>query len=278
MAVIIQNCIIHSMHAKMATLRLWDKINSHSRRRGLFKKGDSILLAVSGGPDSIVLLDFFAKHARGGGLKLCVAHLNHRLRGRAADTDESFVKNLGLSYGLETVTARVDVPGLAKKMKMSVEHAARRARYGFLLKTALKKKCALVATAHHSDDHAETVMLNLMRGTEPKGLLGIPVKRKMSAKGKKNVFVIRPMLAVSRKEIMEYARLNRLSFRKDKTNEDEKHTRNWLRKTLLPLIERKQPRFRSRLLELSEKLSKLICSKYKGPYRKFSPHLKLPDA
>lgn len=247
------------MHqAKTATLRLWDRINSHSRRRGLFKKGDSILLAVSGGPDSVVLLDFFAKQARSRGIRLCVAHLNHCLRGRAADADENFVRKLALSYGLETVTAAIDVPGLAKKMKMSVEHAARRARYGFLLKTALKKKCSLVATAHHSDDHAETVMLNLMRGTEPKGLLGIPVKRKLGAKGRKSIFVIRPMLAVSRKEIMEYARLNRLPFRKDKTNEDEKYTRNWLRKTLLPLIERKQPRFRPRLLELSEKLSKLI--------------------
>ena len=261
------------MHtAKTATLRLWDKINSHSRRSGLFKKGDSILLAVSGGPDSVVLLDFFAKHARSRGIRLCVAHLNHCLRGRAADADENFVRKLGKSYGLETVTAAIDVPGLAKKMKMSVEHAARQARYSFLLKTALKKKCSLVATAHHSDDHAETVMLNLMRGTEPKGLLGIPAKRKISASGRgqrqrpdgrpvsrrKSVFVIRPMLAVSRKEIMEYARLNRLPFRKDRTNEDEKYTRNWLRKTLLPLIERKQPRFRPRLLELSEKLSKLI--------------------
>ena len=244
--------------ARTATLRLWDKINSLSRRYGLFKKGDSILLAVSGGPDSVVMLDFFAKHARRRGIRLYVAHLNHCLRGKAADADENFVKELGLSYGLETVTAKIDVPGLAKKTKRSAEHAAREARYGFLLKTALKKKCSLVATAHHSDDHAETVMLNLMRGTEPKGLLGIPVKRQMGGKGTKSVFVIRPLLAVNRKEIMEYARLNRLPFRNDKTNEDEKHTRNWLRKTLLPLIERKQPRFRLRLLEFSEKLSKII--------------------
>jgi len=240
---------------KTATLQLWDSINSFSRRRALFKKGDSILVAVSGGPDSVVLLDFLAKQARSNGLRLCVAHLNHLLRGKAANTDENFVKTLGKTYGLETITARIDVHSLAKKLKMSVEHAARRARYGFLLKTALKQNCPLVATAHHSDDHAETVMLNLMRGTEPKGLLGIPTKRPLGAKGRRRVFVIRPMLAVSRKEIMEYARLNRLPFRKDKTNEDEKYTRNWLRKTLLPLIERRHPRFRTRLLELSEKLT-----------------------
>jgi tRNA(Ile)-lysidine synthase len=187
-----------------------------------------------------------------------VAHLNHGLRAAAADADENLVKKLGRAYRLETVTARSDVQGLAEKQKRSVEHAAREARYSFLLKTAFKKKCSLVATAHHCDDHAETVMLNLLRGTEPKGLLGIPVKRRMSAKKRKSVFVIRPMLAVSRKEIMEYIRVNRLPFRKDKSNDDEKYTRNWLRKTLLPLIERKQPRFRPHLLELSGKLAKIL--------------------
>jgi len=248
------------MHpAKTTTLKLWDKANSHSRRYSLFKKGDSILLAVSGGPDSVVMLDFFAKHARSRGIRLCVAHLNHCLRGKEADADENFVKKLGLDYGLETVTGKINVPALAKKLKLSAEHAAREARYNFLLKTAVQKNCSLVATAHHCDDHAETVLLNLLRGTEPKGLLGIPVKRILGAnKGRKNIFVIRPMLAVSRKEIMEYVRINRLAFRQDKSNEDEKHTRNWLRKTFLPLIERKQPRFRPHLLELSVKLSELI--------------------
>jgi len=243
--------------AKKATLRLWDKANSLSRRHGLFKKGDSILLAVSGGPDSVVLLDFFAKHARGRGLCLYVCHLNHRIRGKEADADENFVIKLGEKYGLKTFTAAVDVPALAKKRSMSVEQAARQARYGFFLKTALKNKCAAVATAHHADDHAETVMLNLMRGTEPKGLLGIPVKRTLAARGR-SVRVIRPLLAVSRNEIMEYARLNRLAFRTDRTNTDEKYTRNWVRKTLLPLIERRHPRFRARLLELSSKLSGFI--------------------
>jgi tRNA(Ile)-lysidine synthase len=112
-----------------------------------------------------------------------------------------------------------------------------------------------VATAHHSDDHTETILLNLLRGTEPKGLLGIPARRELCRKGKFRVDLIRPMLAVSRREIEAYVAANGLPSRKDHTNDDEHYTRNWIRKTLLPLLEKKQPRIREHLAELSQKLS-----------------------
>jgi len=247
---------------KPCTLRLWDKINSGARKNGLFRDKDSVVLAVSGGPDSVTMLDFFAKQARRRRLNLVIAHLNHKIRGKEADRDEAFVKKLGQTYGLETVTARTDVPALAKKLKTSVEHAARLARYRFLTKLALKKRFHLVATAHHADDHAETFLLNLLRGTEPKGLLGIPVKRTLHGKGAAKVSVIRPLLPVTRAEIMEYVKANRLPHRKDKSNEDEKYRRNWLRKTLLPLIEKKQPRFKAHLAELSAKLGRGDVASY----------------
>ena len=240
---------------KAVTLKLWNRVMSHARARGLFADGDAILLAVSGGPDSVVMLDFFSGVARSHRLKLYVCHINHKLRGKLADADAAFVKKLGEEYKLGTFMLSADVKQLAKKTGTSIEHAARNARYRLLARTALRKKCALVATAHHSDDHAETILLNLLRGTEPKGLLGIPVKRELARKGRTRVSLIRPMLAVSRKDIEFYLKANGLASRKDHTNEDEHYRRNWIRKTLLPLLEHKQPRLREHLADLSAKLA-----------------------
>ncbi|MGD9642046.1 MAG: tRNA lysidine(34) synthetase TilS [Elusimicrobiales bacterium] len=243
---------------KAVTLQLWNRVNANARRRGLFRDGDAILLAVSGGPDSVVLLDYFAGQARAHRLRLHVCHVNHKLRGRLADADAAFVKKLAAGYGLPSSILSADVRALAKKHGSSVEHAARNARYRLLSATALKKKCSLVATAHHADDHAETIILNLLRGTEPKGLLGIPEKRELCRKGRARVDLVRPLLAVSRREIEEYIKLNALPSRKDHTNDDEYYTRNWIRKTLLPLMLKKQPRLREHLAELSAKLAPLL--------------------
>ncbi|HNW45602.1 MAG TPA: tRNA lysidine(34) synthetase TilS [Elusimicrobiales bacterium] len=243
---------------KAVTLKLWNKVMASARRRQLFPDGAAVLLAVSGGPDSVVMLDFFAGQARARRLRLCVCHINHKLRGAAADADAAFVKKLGAEYGLETVILSADVKKLAARAGMGIEQAARTARYRLLSAAALKKKCGFVATAHHSDDHAETMLLNLLRGTEPKGLLGIPAERELCRRGKFKVKLIRPMLAVSRKEIEAYLKANALPSRKDHTNDDEHYRRNWIRKTLLPLLETKQPRLREHLADLSAKLSKLL--------------------
>ncbi len=239
-------------------MKLWNRVLANARERGLYADGDSILLAVSGGPDSVVMLDFFAGQARSHRLKLFVCHVNHRLRGKAADADAAFVKKLAAGYGIPASVLSADVKKLAEKAGTGVEHAARTARYRLLAETAMKRKCSLVATAHHSDDHAETILLNLLRGTEPKGLLGIPERRLLCRRGRRRVDIIRPMLAVSRKEIEEYLKFNGLSSRKDHTNEDEHYTRNWIRRTLLPLLEKKQPQLRAHLSDLSRKLAPLI--------------------
>jgi tRNA(Ile)-lysidine synthase len=245
---------------KSLTLKILDKINSNSKKYSLFKNGDNILLAISGGPDSIMMLDFFAKHSKKRNINLCLCHINHMIRGKSADKDEAFVKKLGQKYDIETISKKIDVPLMSKKNKISIEHAARLARYNFLIQTAKQKNCSLIATAHHSDDNIETVLLNLIRGTNPKGLLGIPIKRPLSGKGKKTIYAIRPLMAITRTEIMSYIKALKLLSRKDKTNEDEKYTRNWIRKTLLPLLEKKQPQFRAHIIEMSMKLNKLLES------------------
>ncbi|OGS11438.1 MAG: tRNA lysidine(34) synthetase TilS [Elusimicrobia bacterium RIFOXYA2_FULL_58_8] len=243
---------------KTVTIKLWNKLMANVRKRQLFPDGASVLLAVSGGPDSVVMLDFFAGQERAHRLRLCVCHINHKLRGAAAGADASFVKELGAHYGIETVILSADVKKLAARAGTGIEQAARTARYRLLSATALKKKYAFVATAHHSDDHVETILLNLLRGTEPKGLLGIPARRELCRKGKFRVELIRPMLAVARRDIEVYLKANGLPSRKDHTNDDEHYRRNWIRKTLLPLLEKKQPRLREHLAELSAKLAKTL--------------------
>lgn len=243
--------------------KIWSKIISHAGKYSLFKDGDSVLLAVSGGPDSVCMAHFFAHYSGRHGIKAVICHVNHGLRGAEADKDENFVRKLGDKLGLETVIRRVETTSAAEKMRLSLEHAARKLRYKALAEAAVKKRCAVIATAHHLDDNAETIMLNLLRGTNPRGLLGIPVKRPLYGKSEilnqhSAIVLVRPLLCLTRKEILEYLETAGLSYRKDKTNEHEKFTRNWTRKKLFPLIETRQPRFKQHLLDLSFRLSKFI--------------------
>ena len=122
-------------------MNLWNKVMAHARRAGLFRDGDRILLAVSGGPDSVAMLDFFASQARSHRLDLHVCHVNHKLRGKLADADAVFVKKLAASYGLASTGLSANVKALARKAGTGVEHAARSARYRLLAETALKRGC-----------------------------------------------------------------------------------------------------------------------------------------
>ena len=243
---------------KICTMTMWNKITTFCREKSLFPDKARILLAVSGGPDSMAMLDYFAKNANNRNLQLIIAHVNHNLRGKASDGDAAFVQKKGKEYGLETHILSANVMEIAEKEGNGIESAARKARYELLIKTALECKCGFVATAHHSDDNAETMLLNMIRGTDPKGLAGIPSSRNLWRSGRKAIRLIRPMLAVSRKEIEEYLRLNGIRSRKDSTNDDDKYTRNWIRTRLLPMIEGKQPRIREHLAEMAEKMSELF--------------------
>ncbi len=251
---------------------LWSKITDHCRKYSLYKQRGRILLAVSGGPDSVCMAHFFAHHAKKAGIRVLICHVNHKLRGKQADTDEKFVRRLGRRLNIRTVTRTVNTRAFAKKRKLSIEHAARKLRYAALFRTAEENGCSTIATAHHLDDHAETILLNLLRGTNPAGMFGIPVKRNLGINSKSEtqnpkhkignsktpVTIIRPVMCLTKNEILDYLKSAGLKYRKDKTNESEKHTRNWLRKTLLPLIETKQPKFKQHLLELAHKLSSAL--------------------
>jgi tRNA(Ile)-lysidine synthase len=205
----------------------------------LFQPGDTVVVAVSGGVDSMVLLDLLARlpELR---LNLVVAHLNHCLRGEESDGDEAFAREAAARYGLPFVSRRVDVALLKVREGLSLEDAGRVARYAFLAETADSLKARVVALAHHADDQAETVLLRLLRGSAAPGLCAMQPK---SADGR----YVRPLLFTSRQEIERYAREQVIRFRHDASNDDQRFLRNRIRHELLPALAGYNPAIAERL-------------------------------
>ncbi len=199
-----------------------------------------VVLGVSGGPDSVAMLRamFALKATIGGRGKLHIAHLNHGMRGEAADADESWLKALCVRLGLPLEAKRTDVAAVATEQGDGWEAAARTARYDFLRQAAERIGARFVATAHTADDQAETVLHRILRGTGIEGLAGMAKARPLSA----SVALVRPMLNVRRSEIVEYLATIGQDYRTDATNCDTRWTRNRLRHGLLPqLRERYNP-------------------------------------
>lgn len=198
-------------------------------------------MACSGGPDSVALLFVLKELSRRMRLKLGVAHLNHQLR-PDAKKDAEFVKKLSERLKLPFFYLEVDVKTVARENKWSLEEAGRNLRYQFFERVARDERFDRIATAHTADDLAETVLLQILRGSG--GPVGIP-----SVRGK----IIRPLLSTTRQEVMEYLKQKKLSYRIDPSNKDKKFLRNRVRRELLPLLERNyNPQVRSALLRLAE--------------------------
>ncbi|NIA20804.1 MAG: tRNA lysidine(34) synthetase TilS [Anaerolineaceae bacterium] len=212
------------------------------RRHGLIDDGERVVVATSGGPDSVALasiLNELSGPGRGGGRKrrfdIVLAHLNHGLR-RTAARDERFVRGLAGNWGLPLFVERARVREMAKQRGVGIEEAAREARYAFLERTAEQAGAQRVALGHHGDDQAETVLMNFLRGGSVRGLAGMPIRRPISRGS--SVIIIRPLLEVTRSQIMAYARARRLEWTEDETNRSRRMLRNRLRLDLLPLLER----------------------------------------
>jgi tRNA(Ile)-lysidine synthase len=191
---------------------------------GLIGQGNRILLAVSGGVDSVVMAHLFMK----GGFECGVAHCNFQLRGAESDADEEFVRTMAAGFEMPVFVRRFDVDREVRDRGISVQMAARDLRYEWFEELAQKYSFDLISTAHNLNDSVETFFLNLARGTGIRGLTGIPVK---------NGKVIRPLLFATRRQVDDYARKNRLAYREDSSNRETKYQRNKIRHDVIPAME-----------------------------------------
>ncbi len=230
--------------------RLDRRVLATIRQHALLESGQTLLVAVSGGADSVALLHLLHGLAGRRRWSLAVAHLHHGIRGAAADEDAAFVKALARGLGLPCMVGRVRVPALAKRRGISLEMAAREARYAFLARSARQAGAAAVAVAHTADDQAETVLLRLLRGAGAAGLGGISY-----AATHHGVTVIRPLLDISRRDILAYLKEGGIAWREDESNSDRAILRNRVRHELLPWLERE---FNVRTREALVRTSRLI--------------------
>jgi tRNA(Ile)-lysidine synthase len=211
----------------------------------------SILCAVSGGVDSVVMLDILSNLSMRYDFKLYIAHFNHNLRGKASLEDSHFVKALAKDYGLPFYTSSGDVIKYSAKHSLSIEQGARELRYRFLERLAGNLKVMYVATAHTADDSIETFFINLFRGAGLTGLAGIPPKRNFY----KNTVLIRPLLQFTKSELINYAKERSLKWKEDATNAMFHYTRNKIRHELIPVI---QKDYNPSIVEVINRTSKLI--------------------
>jgi tRNA(Ile)-lysidine synthase len=204
--------------------------------RGLLREGDTVLVAVSGGIDSIVLLHLLHSLSSAHRWKLIVAHFNHRLRGRASDADAKLVERTSISLGLPCECGAADVKAFATARKLSTEMAARELRHAFLAETSAKFGANTIAVAHHADDQVELFLLRLLRGSSTLGLGGMHWTS--PSPSRPSVMLIRPLLNITKRDIRSYAKTHSLKFREDATNASTDILRNRIRHNLLPLLRR----------------------------------------
>jgi len=196
-------------------------------KQNLLDNGDKLLIALSGGPDSLFALHFFNKFKSKFGIEISAMHVNHLLRGDESDKDEIFCESMCKELNIKFTSEKVDVQGFANNNKQSIEEAARNLRYQKLSQYASKIKATKIVTAHNLEDNTETVLLNLFRGTGLKGAGGIPIRREN---------IIRPFLSTSKIDILNYLDSNKIEYRIDSSNLENDFTRNYLRNEIIPKI------------------------------------------
>ena len=223
------------------------KVYNTIKKYHLIETGDILVLGVSGGPDSITMLDILLKikQAKQISFDFVVAHVNHMIREEAKE-DEEYVKNYCIKNDIQFYTKSIDVQKIANTNKISTEEAGRNARYEFFDEVLQKTKGNKIAIAHNKNDKVETIIMNELRGCGIQGLKGIePIREKY----------IRPLIECERKEIEEYCKENNIEPRIDKTNFENIYTRNKIRNIVIPYIEQE---FNPNIIETMDRLSNLV--------------------
>ena len=226
--------------------------------------GERIGVAVSGGADSVALLRLFVELREALGVVVCVAHFNHKLRGKASDADEKFVAKVAAQHGLEFLVASENVAAKAKRERANLEDAARRARYAFFERLVTERRVSRIAVAQTADDQAETVLAHILRGTGLAGLAGIHPQAGS---------VFRPLLGIRRAALRAYLRDKRQAWREDATNRDETRTRARIRHKLMPFLEKYFP---GSYVEHLCQLAKLACED--NSYLDFTAQFRVKEA
>lgn len=206
-----------------------EEIRKYVEENKLIENFDRILVALSGGPDSVALLYILLELKKYYNITIGAAHINHSLRGEASDGDEKFVKELCENLGVEVYTKKVDIKAYAAKGSIGEEEAGRKIRYSFFEEKAKDGGYNKIATAHNLDDNVETFLFRLMRGTGIEGLCGIPLRRDN---------IIRPLLTQKKSEILKYLEGRKITYRIDESNNETDYTRNKIRLKLIPYIEK----------------------------------------
>ncbi|MET0759813.1 MAG: tRNA lysidine(34) synthetase TilS [Flavobacterium sp.] len=206
------------------------KLNHHLSNKFSFLIGKKLLLATSGGLDSMVMVDLFHKLP----FEIAIAHCNFQLRGMESFGDQNFVQDYAKENQIPIFVTQFDTVAFAKDYKLSTQVAARQLRYNWFYELLETEKFDYILTAHHADDNLETFLINLSRGTGLEGFTGIP---------EHNEQVIRPLLVFSREEILNYAKENSVQWREDSSNASDKYLRNKIRHDLVPILKELNPHF-----------------------------------
>lgn len=216
-----------------------NRLKSFIKQHQLFENRKRVLLAVSGGVDSMVMLHLFSQLE----VEIAVAHVNFSLRGNESDEDQKWVELWAKNLGVDFFTQTVDTKAYAKKHKLSTQLAARKIRYDWFFELLQKHNLDVLATAHHATDQTETVLINLLRGTGIEGLKGIPMNQPK---------IIRPLLGFSRDEIEYYSIDNKIAYREDQSNLSDKYVRNKIRHHVLPVFEDINPSYHKNIIQTTE--------------------------
>ncbi len=226
--------------------KLEEKVLDTIKKYNLIKENDTIVIGVSGGPDSMTLLNVLYSLKEVLKINIVVAHINHMLR-KEADSETEYVQKFCENINIECFVKRADINNISKQKKVSTELAGREERYNFFEYVAKKVGATKIATAHTANDNAETVLMNLMRGSSTSGLKGIEAIR--------DERYIRPIIECTRKEIENYCEEKKLNPKYDKSNEENVYTRNKIRNQLIPYI---QKEFNPNIIETINRLSKIV--------------------
>ena len=216
-------------------MQLLQKFTGYIKKENLFQPKDKLLLAVSGGVDSVVVCELCQQV----GFEFIMAHCNFQLRGQESERDEQFVKDLAKKYNVEIFVKKFSTEKYAEENKLSIQVAARELRYDWFKSIIAEQKINWIVTAHHANDNIETLLINFFKGTGISGLRGILPKH-----GK----IIRPLLFAKKAELVEFARENNLNYVEDSSNLSDKYTRNYFRNQIIPTVQKVFPQAEDNLL------------------------------